>query len=124
MEKNTLGRIKEFVEQQHLSVNAFAKAIGMQQATVNNYFICSRKLSYEFVDSILEHYKELSAEWLIRGTGEMFIEQPTDEASLASKVREQHELIKRQQREIDGLYERIKELKKEGVPAAKNILSA
>lgn len=91
MENFTLQRIKQFLDSEKLSVNAFAKGIEMNQATVNNYFVCSRKLSFEFIDAILEHYPNLSAEWLLRGVGEMYLSDnvATDYGNDTEKARQQ-----------------------------------
>ena len=72
MENLVLNRLNEFRFAEKLSVNAFAKAIGMGQATVNNYFLQSRKLSFELIDKVLSAFPNLSAEWLLRGEGEMY----------------------------------------------------
>ncbi|MBR4564355.1 MAG: helix-turn-helix transcriptional regulator [Paludibacteraceae bacterium] len=72
MENLVLNRLKEFRSTENLSVNAFSIRIGMTQATVNNYFLGSRKLSFELIDKTLEAFPNLSAEWLLRGEGNMY----------------------------------------------------
>ena len=72
MENLILKRLNEFRAKENLSVNAFSKAIGMGQATVNNYFIGNRKLSFELIDKTLAAFPNLSAEWLLRGIGNMY----------------------------------------------------
>ena len=42
--------------------------------TVNQYLNGERKFSFEFVQAILKRYPELSAEWLIKGEGDMYNE--------------------------------------------------
>ena len=72
MENLVLLRLKEFLSDQNLSVNSFSKKIGMGQVTVNHYFLGSRKLSFELVYKTLDSFPELSAEWLMRGNGDMY----------------------------------------------------
>lgn len=72
MENLVLSRLIEFREAEKLSVNAFAKAIGMGQVTVNHYFLQSRKMSFELIDKTLAAFPSLSAEWLLRGEGNMY----------------------------------------------------
>lgn len=72
MENLVLSRLIEFRNAEKLSENAFAKAIGMNQATVNNYFLQNRKLSFELIDKTLAAFPNLSAEWLLRGEGDMY----------------------------------------------------
>lgn len=70
-EKEVLERIRYLLEIFHLTVNAFSKEIKMRQNTVNNYMNEERGISFGFIKSILESYPEISAEWLLRGHGEM-----------------------------------------------------
>ena len=72
MENNVVQRLKDFLSAEKMSVNAFSKAIGMYQVTTNNYFIGSRKLSFELIDKTLAAFPNLSAEWLLRGEGNMY----------------------------------------------------
>lgn len=75
MENAVLQRIKKFVKIKNLSVNAFSKAINMEQPTVNNYFLERRGISFEIIDKMLTTFPELSAEWLLRGIEPMIISQ-------------------------------------------------
>lgn len=75
-------RILDLVNGKAKSKRDFAALIGMEQVTFNNYMIGKRGLSFEVIDAILRTFPEVSAEWLLRGQGPMFIEQ----ASFASNV--------------------------------------
>lgn len=72
MENLVLKRLNDFRMEEKLSVNAFSKAIGISQTTVNNYFIGKRKLSFELIDKTLAAFPNLSADWLLRGEGSMY----------------------------------------------------
>lgn len=72
MENLVLERLKEFLSVEKLSVNAFSKTIGIGQTTVNNYFLGNRKLSLELITNTLTAFPSLSAEWLLRGEGDMY----------------------------------------------------
>lgn len=71
-EKEILKRIKELLEVFHLSTNAFSQQIGLPQNSVNNYMKEKRGISIGFISSILNTYPNISAEWLLRGNGDMF----------------------------------------------------
>ena len=105
-------------------MNRLANDIGVQTRTLQNQIRSNTAISASVLLEILFQYKDLSAEWLMRGVGDMFLIDISSESELLNKLREQSDLIKRQQREIDGLYERIKELKKEDVPSTENLLAA
>lgn len=104
-------RIKELVELKAKSKRDFASLIGMEQVTFNNYMIGKRGLSYEVIDAILSAFPEVSAEWLLRGEGEMIKTSSTgviNDSSLSDiekeniALRAENKLL----RELQGLGER------------------
>lgn len=66
-------RIKILIEEKNYTVNSFAKEIGIAQRTLNNYVLLGRLPSYETLYSILHRFTDVSAEWLMRGEGSMYI---------------------------------------------------
>lgn len=82
-----LQRIKQLsFEMFGSNISAFAKAIGIQQVTFNNYILGKRRLSLEAVESILNSFPSLSAEWLLRGKGEMLTSSSLAEINQKDKV--------------------------------------
>lgn len=72
MEK-IISRIKEYIDYRKISVRAYAKEIGMSPQTIGQYLNGKRpSVSLEFVYNILKADDKLSAEWLIRGRGDMY----------------------------------------------------
>jgi transcriptional regulator with XRE-family HTH domain len=69
MEK--IDRIKMLIKKRAKSEREFALKIGMKQATLNLYVLGKSKLSLEAVDLILKAFPDISAEWLLRGEGNM-----------------------------------------------------
>lgn len=70
-----IGRIKKIIESTGLSERAFAEIIGVKQNTLNQQLKGERGLSLETISKILISYKDISAEWLLRGEGEMIKEK-------------------------------------------------
>ena len=68
-----LQRIKSLIELKGYNVNSFSKKIGIAQVTLNNYFRLNRLPAYETLHAILHTFPDVSAEWLMRGEGDMFI---------------------------------------------------
>jgi transcriptional regulator with XRE-family HTH domain len=64
-------RIKLLIEEKAKSERDFALRIGINQATLNYYTSGKRKLSLETIYAILGTFQDVSAEWLLRGEGEM-----------------------------------------------------
>lgn len=113
-EKVVKQRVAEVFKECKISVNALAKAIGISQTTLNDQINGSSKISAATLLSLADFRPDVSAEWLLRGTGEMTAELSGTEAEL-------RDIIRRQQREIDGLYERIAELKGGSIAASTKI---
>lgn len=51
----------------------FALQIGIKQQTINNYTKGKRTVSLDAIIAILTAYEDVSAEWLLRGKGEMIL---------------------------------------------------
>lgn len=77
--KDVLNRFIEFREQSGMSWNALSTSIGMRQTTISNQVLGMRALSLDTVLSTLSAYTDLSAEWLLRGNGEMFLDSQDEE---------------------------------------------
>ena len=85
MKSLVLQRINELIDSYKLSKNAFANKINMEQTTVNNQLIGKRGVSIDLILHTLLAFPEISSEWLLRGKGNMLIEESKDSAE---KLRE------------------------------------
>lgn len=72
MENVVYQRVNEFLSDKQVSVNALSKLVGIAQTTLNTQLRGERALSVLVVVKILETFPEISAEWLLRGEGEMY----------------------------------------------------
>jgi len=71
MKQDVNQRVIAFFRSRHQSMNAFAKEIGVNSATANNYLSQGRDCSLDFICTIIDKFPSLSAEWLLRGNGTM-----------------------------------------------------
>ena len=94
MEEIIIQRITQILADKKLSVNQFSKEIGMEQTTVNRQINGQRGLSLAVVYAILHKYPEISAEWLMRGTGTMYAQPGTDNGELIALRSELHGVYK------------------------------
>lgn len=83
---HVVNRFVDFREQCGLSLNAFCASIGMKQSTIFNQVNNFKSLSLETVLNTLAAYGDLSAEWLLRGQGDMFIARQDDEQKEEQKT--------------------------------------
>ena len=71
-------RILIFMEKQGLSPARFADEIGVQRSNVSHIISGRNKPSYDLIVKILTKYKFLSAEWLLRGIGDMLVSETSN----------------------------------------------
>ena len=75
MKNAVLQRIKELFKIKGFnSEKKLAEAIGLNQKTLNQQLNGQRALSLDTVLAILSSFEEISAEWLLRGKGEVLDE--------------------------------------------------
>lgn len=95
-------RINFLIESQNLSIRKFAMDIEFTDTTIHRIVKNEAKPGYEVISAILNHHPTLSADWLIKGEGEMY----RDASENSTPAVEQ--LVK----ELDRKEEQIKWLQK------------
>lgn len=80
MENFVNKRIKEFLRKKDLSDRQFASIINMPQTTISNMFVRDSAPKSDILGKILNAFPELSAEWLLRGKGSMYIATESGES--------------------------------------------
>lgn len=70
MEVGVNQKIKGVLDENQLSITAFAKKIGMQQVTCNRQLKGEQAVSLTLIQGFLTSFPNISAEWLLRGEGE------------------------------------------------------
>lgn len=71
MKSPVLQRIRIISEKYNLSITALSKKIGIAQQTLNRQITGENAMSLNTVETILGCFPEISAEWLLRGDGDM-----------------------------------------------------
>lgn len=84
MENAMLERLRGVRASKAKSVNNFAKLIGMSQTTVNGIMLGSRGVSVDIIVAVLTAFPDVSAEWLMRGEGEMLRSEEVAQNALIS----------------------------------------
>lgn len=72
MEECVLQRVISICRQKSVSESQFAKMIGSNQKTINQQFRGERSISLDTISKILSSFEDVSAEWLLRGEGDMY----------------------------------------------------
>ena len=65
-------RILKFIEISGLTAAKFADDIGVQRSSVSHILSGRNNPSFDFIQKILLKYKQLNAEWLLLGFGEIY----------------------------------------------------
>lgn len=125
LKKGVSERLIEFRENAGISLNAFAGKIGMEQSTLHCQFHGKRALSLDTVLNTLANFDALSAEWLLRGKGDMIIKQPSQEEpktdtrieALIDSITLLHETIKAKNDTIDALQAELSKYKRKSQKA-------
>ena len=81
MEITVYQRIKAYIDDNHISLNALAKTLKMNQSTVLRQVKGEQTLSSNLVENFLKAYPRVSSEWLMRGVGTMYSNQNADDYS-------------------------------------------
>lgn len=81
MEITVYQRIKAYIDDNRISLNALAKTLNMNQSTVLRQVKGEQTLSSTLVENFLKAYPDVSAEWLMRGVGTMYSNQDEDDSS-------------------------------------------
>ena len=73
MEKRIKERAKQALKELEISVTAVAKFRGLSDRTLLDQINGASKIGTATLEALLAYRPDLSAEWLLRGTGEMLI---------------------------------------------------
>lgn len=68
-----IERVKEIINVKAKSVREFSKMINIKQVTLNQQLTGTRSLSLDIIVAILNSFEDISAEWLLRGKGSMYL---------------------------------------------------
>lgn len=72
MKTTITQRIKELIDFKEMSINSFSKKINIVQTTLNRQINGdTSSIPVGTIEAILHYFPEISAEWLLRGEGEM-----------------------------------------------------
>lgn len=75
-------RIKELMEAQHITQQAFAEFLGISPATLSSIFSGRTKVTLNTIKAIKKKFPSLNYGWLLDGTGPMFNDgKPGDPSS-------------------------------------------
>ena len=75
-------RIRQIMESQHMTQQVFADYIGVGAATLSSIFNGRTRPTLNIVEAIKKKIPNISTDWLMFGSGDMFLPAPGDPVSV------------------------------------------
>jgi len=75
-------RIRQIMESQHMTQQVFADYIGVGAATLSSIFNGRTRPTLNIVEAIKKKIPNISTDWLMFGSGDMFLPAPGDSVSV------------------------------------------
>lgn len=88
MENVVKQRLREILEKYGSNPTQLAKMYNLNQKTVHNQINSTTQLSASIILLILETYPDISAEWLMRGRGEMILSDDAEISTSSDNISE------------------------------------
>jgi transcriptional regulator with XRE-family HTH domain len=91
----TKDRIRMIMEDQHMTQQVFADFLQQSPATLSSIFNGRTRPTLQVIDAIKSKIPDISIEWLLYGTGDMYISHPqgTEEAILGGQTTGQDQTL-------------------------------
>ena len=86
------NRIQKIIDEQGISLNAFAQEIGVNRSTISHILTGRNKPSVEVLQKILKRFSSLSPDWLLLGNGTMHSKSESTATPSTSKNTSKSEL--------------------------------
>ena len=103
-----ITRIKTVLAYSNMTETQFAKKIGVTQSAFNRVIRGATGITLNIINSILINFNDISAEWLMRGDGNML--KGETQAENDRRLDNLIDVIAMQQETIRNLQDKIKQL--------------
>ena len=120
MKDSMLERLKDVISVKSSSILDFSNKIGVPQTTLNNQIKSPRGVSVSVILLTLHTFPDISAEWLLRGKGEMILSEnlPPILGDESENDLDTHAMLAQARKEIDTLHIEIACLKEKNLKQA------
>lgn len=101
-------RLSKFLAAENISNSQFADTLGVAKASISHILNGRNKPSYDFIQSVMEHYPSLNIEWLLAGKGKMYKGLAREKGDMQQNV---------DSAEPEGLFDSVAEYNQNSGPA-------
>jgi hypothetical protein len=115
-----IQRIQQFAEYQYNSIREFERDSGVTQGVFSKCFKNQSEVRTDSVENFAQNFPNVSAEWLLRGEGEMFKKEVVSESEVVMQLVNKIAQLS----EENGRLKTLLESKKGTAPSAVDSLSA
>ena len=127
MKNSIIERVILIARDKNMSLRKLSDKIGFSYSTLNDYVTERRKtINSELLICLLSSFNDISAEWLMRGVGEMYCfdrNVSKNSSELAILIKEKDKRIEELKENISDLRELVSTLKKANISVEKNIVN-
>lgn len=95
----SLKRIKEYIDFKGIRVSSFEKSLGISNGSFGGQLKKNKTIGVDRLETILETYTDLNAEWVLTGRGTMLKDAESHEQTIESLKK----VIKAQEKTIAAL---------------------
>lgn len=85
-------RIRQLMESQHMTQQSFAQALNMSPASLSSIFNDRTRPTLNHVEAIRNRFPNINVDWLLFGTGSMFVEGNDASGSSSTPSKRQTEM--------------------------------
>lgn len=105
-------RLKELIDVVGITQTALAQKLGLTQGYMNQVFVGKKRISATIIFEIAIGFTDLNLNWLIRGTGDMFLIEGTATAPISVSMVEEAPAVYLARRSgiLEDMQERIADL--------------
>ena len=113
MEKSVTERFKHIIEVKASSTTSFSSEIGISQSTLSSQLSSKTGIQLPVITATLKRFPDISAEWLLRGKGEMILSDnlPPIIGDESENDLDTYVMLAHARKEIDVLVQEIAALK-------------
>jgi len=113
-----LQRLKEFIDENGLSIASFEKSIGMSNASFGKSLKNNKAIGTDKLEKILMTYPEINPTWLLTGVGPRYMKDvkmnyPSGDTMLYNMYKDSLDHIEKQAQELGALRKENQLLEKE-----------
>lgn len=105
-------RIKQIIDNEGISIRKFEEKISCTQGVITKCIRANTDISSKVISSIIRNFPHYSAEWLLTGEGDMFVNKSVNKKEGKTEKCKQTDMEEKMDAEKERFYRRLEEMEK------------